>query len=144
MGSTNGVGSRFQSFGINELEVVVVSGDRTVFLKGFGVASIETGLPVTPDTLFYSGGLSRLFTSAALVSLAEEGKVDLSTQVGRYVTGLSPKLARLTGHQLLTSTAGLGEEHLRHALVEDSAPSCARGATTVCSRDRAASTRART
>ena len=101
--------------------VAVVSGDRTVFLKGFGVASVETGLPVTPDTLFYSGGLSRLFTSAALVSLADEGKIDLSAPAGRYVTGLSPKLARLTGHQLLTSTAGLGEEHLRHALVEDSA-----------------------
>lgn len=101
--------------------VAVVSGDRVVFLKGFGIASVETNLPITPQSLFYSGGLSSLFTATALVSLAEKGRIDLNAPAGRYVAGLSPKLARLTAHQLLTSTAGLKEEHQRHGLIDDSA-----------------------
>ena len=51
--------------------VAVVSGDRLVFAKGFGVANIETGAPVTPDTLFRIGSVTKMFTAAVLVTLAD-------------------------------------------------------------------------
>jgi CubicO group peptidase (beta-lactamase class C family) len=87
--------------------VAVVSGDRIVFAKGFGVADVETGRVVTPDTLFRVGSTTKIFTALTLLSLAEEGKINLDRPVGEYAKGLSPALARLTAAQLLSHTAGM-------------------------------------
>lgn len=88
--------------------VAVVSGDRVVYAKGFGVTSAEAGgAAVTPDTLFRMGSTTKMFTAAALVTLASEGKIRLDAPVGDYVKGLPPKLAALTAHQLLSQSSGL-------------------------------------
>src|SRR5262245_56202042 len=50
--------------------IAIVSGDRIVFTKGFGVSSIETRAPVTSDMLFRNGSGGKMLTAAALVSLA--------------------------------------------------------------------------
>ena len=101
--------------------VVVVSGERAVFVKGFGVANIETGVPVSTGTLLRIGGMSKFLVATVLVSLAEEGKLDLNAPIGRYVKGLSPKLSRVTAQQLLSETAGVKEDHLRLGLYNDAA-----------------------
>ena len=49
----------------------IVSGDRVVFSKGYGVASVETREPVRPEMLFRLGSTTKMFTAAALVLLAE-------------------------------------------------------------------------
>jgi len=90
--------------------VGVVSGDRLVFAKGFGVSNVETGAPVTPDMLFRLGSTTKMFTAAALVTIAEEGKLKLDEPIGKYAKGLSPKIAGLTAHQLLSHTAGLRDD----------------------------------
>lgn len=87
--------------------LAIVSGDRVVYAKGYGVASIETDQPVTPDMLFRMGSTTKMFTAAALVTLAEQGRFKLTTPLGEYVKGLHPSLARLTAHQLLSQSAGL-------------------------------------
>jgi CubicO group peptidase (beta-lactamase class C family) len=87
--------------------VGVVSGDRLVFAKGFGVSNVETGAPVTPDMLFRLCSSTKMFTAAALVTLAEDGALKLDEPIGKYAKGLSPKIAGLTAHQLLSHTAGL-------------------------------------
>jgi CubicO group peptidase (beta-lactamase class C family) len=90
--------------------VAIVSGDRMVFAKSFGIANSETGSPVTPDMLFRTASAGKMLTAAVLTLLAEEGKLRLDEPVGRYVKGLSPKLSQVTAHQLLTHTAGLKDE----------------------------------
>ena len=90
--------------------VAVVSGDRLVFAKGFGVSNIETGAPVTPDTLFRIGSITKIFTAAVLVSLAEEGQIKLDEPIGVYVKGLNHKLSRVTAHQLMSHAAGMTDE----------------------------------
>lgn len=88
--------------------VAVVSGDRVVYAKGFGVTSAEEGgLPVTPDTLFRMGSTTKMLTAAALVTLASEGKIRLDAPVGNFVKGLPPRVAALTAHQLLSQSSGL-------------------------------------
>lgn len=89
--------------------VAVISGGRVVFAKGFGAGNVETGSPVTPDTLFRLGSTTKMFTGAALLTLAEQGKVKLDAPVGDYAKGLAPRLSRLTAHQLLSNTAGVGD-----------------------------------
>ncbi len=90
--------------------IAIVSGNEIVFSRGYGVSDVETGAPVTPNTLFRIGSVTKMYTAAALVMLAEEGKLDLNAPVGNYVEGLSPGISKLTVNQLLTHTAGLRDE----------------------------------
>lgn len=101
--------------------VAVISGDRVVFSKGFGISNVETGAPVTTDMLFRLGSTTKMFTAAALVALAEEGKIDLNSPIGRYTKGLNPRLAQLTAHQLLTHTAGIRDDAPMYGLHDDTA-----------------------
>lgn len=75
----------------------IVSGDRILLAKGFGVASVETGVPVTADTLFRLGSTTKMFTAAALVQMALDGKIDFHKPIGQYVKGLDPTIARCVG-----------------------------------------------
>jgi CubicO group peptidase (beta-lactamase class C family) len=52
---------------------------------GFGVTSVEHPLPVTPDTLFQTGSISKTFTGTLLMMLVERGKVDLDAPVRKYI-----------------------------------------------------------
>jgi CubicO group peptidase (beta-lactamase class C family)/imidazolonepropionase-like amidohydrolase len=87
--------------------VAVIKDGQVVYAKGYGVASIETGAPVTPEMLFRLGSTTKMFTAAALVTLAAQGKLKLDEPLGNSVKGLHPALARVTAHQLLSQSAGL-------------------------------------
>jgi CubicO group peptidase (beta-lactamase class C family) len=87
--------------------VAVIKDGQVIYAKGYGVASIETGAPVTPDMLFRLGSTTKMLTAAALVTLAAAGKLKLDAPIGDYVKGLNPRLAQVTAHQLLSHSAGL-------------------------------------
>lgn len=99
----------------------IVLGDRLIFAKGFGTANVETGMPVTPDTLFRLGSTTKMFTAAALVQLANAGKLKLDEPIGNQASGLSPQLARVSSHQLLTHTAGLSDGAVMFGKHDDAA-----------------------
>src|SRR5262249_28483818 len=85
---------------------VIIEG-RVIYAKGYGVTSVETGAPVTPDMLFRLGSTTKMLTAAALVTLAAAGKLKLDAPIGDCVKGLNPRLAQVTAHQLLSHSAGL-------------------------------------
>jgi CubicO group peptidase (beta-lactamase class C family) len=84
----------------------IVSGGRVLLVKGLGVASVETGVPVTADTVFRLGSTTKMFTAAAVIQMALDGKVDLRKPIGEYLNGLHPAIASMTVDQLLSHTAG--------------------------------------
>jgi CubicO group peptidase (beta-lactamase class C family) len=90
--------------------IVVVRGDRVVYARGFGLATVEGTEPPTPDHLFRAGSTTKMFVGAALAKLAEAGKLNLHEPVGKLVDGLPPKVAALTPHQILTHTSGLSDD----------------------------------
>ncbi|HSE97146.1 MAG TPA: serine hydrolase domain-containing protein [Blastocatellia bacterium] len=100
---------------LNELEekktpgaaLAIVSGDRVLYAEGFGTANVESPSPVTPDMLFRLGSTTKMFTGAALVTLAEDGRIKLDAPIANYIQGLDPHIARLTPHNLLSNTAGM-------------------------------------
>src|SRR5262245_14901437 len=105
--------------------VAIVQGASVVYQKGFGVSNVETAQPVAPEMLFSIGSITKMYTAAALVSLAEEGKIDLNAPIGKYLEGLPPRLASVTAHQLMSHTAGLADgrvlsgKHDESALAEE-------------------------
>src|SRR5258708_4302383 len=90
--------------------VAVVAGNRMLFAKGYGLASVESKDPVTPEMLFRLGSTTKMFTASTVGELALEHKIDLNAPVGKYISGLDPAIARLTANQLMSHTAGLKDE----------------------------------
>lgn len=99
----------------------IVKNGQLVYSRGLGVANVETQQPVTPETLFRLGSTTKMFTAAALVMLAEEGKLKLDEPVGKCIPGLSEPIAALTPHQCLTHTAGLTDESVMSGRHDDAA-----------------------
>jgi CubicO group peptidase (beta-lactamase class C family) len=101
--------------------VAIIRDGTVVFTRGFGVASIETGAPVTPEMLFRLGSTTKMLTAALVVGLAEEGKLKLDVPIGTYVPELPPRLSRATLHQLLSHTSGLRDDATMFGLHDDAA-----------------------
>jgi len=101
--------------------VAVVENGRLVFARGFGVANIETGEPMTPDRLFVIGSTTKMFTAATLLALADSGRLRLDEPIGTYLSGLSPLIARITAAQLLSNMGGLADGYQRVGPPDDSA-----------------------
>lgn len=64
----------------------LVKDGKIFFSKGYGYADLEQKIPVVPDkTLFRVGSLSKLFTTTAVMQLAEQGKLKLDDDVNKYL-----------------------------------------------------------
>lgn len=87
--------------------ITVVSGNTIVYQKAFGVANFETNAPMQPEMLFRLGSTTKMFTAAALLSLAEKDKIKMNEPIGNRVKGLSPRLGQTTPHYLLSNSAGI-------------------------------------
>lgn len=90
--------------------VVVVKNGAVVYAQPFGLSSAEAKAPMRVDSMFRIASLTKSFTALATVATAERGALDLQSGIGKYVTGLPPKLASLTLSQLLSHTAGMRDE----------------------------------
>jgi len=90
--------------------IAVVHEGDLVFAKGFGVASSETGAPLTPDMLLRIGSVTKVITAYTLISLVQEQQLDVHKPIATYVPDLPAQVGRLTIHQLLCHTAGLKDD----------------------------------
>jgi CubicO group peptidase (beta-lactamase class C family) len=115
------VDKELKSSGAPGAAVAIVNGNRIAHLKGYGLSNIETGEKVTPETLFRIGSTTKIFTAAAILTLVDEGKLDLTKPIAAYAKGLDPAIASLSMHQLLSHTAGLGDRGSGHGSHDDSA-----------------------
>jgi CubicO group peptidase (beta-lactamase class C family) len=99
----------------------IVQDGRLVYANGFGTANIETGAPVTSETLFRLGSTTKMLTAAAVATLAAEGKLAFEDTVGKHVSGLDPAIAALTLNQILSHTSGLKDTAVMNGRHDDSA-----------------------
>jgi len=96
----------------------VVKDGHIVWTAGLGVASLESKIPVTSDTLFRLGS-ARLFLAAAISELSSQGRLNLGTPAGDYLFGLDDKQARLSVQKLLSPPSEAGEEAVAARLIEN-------------------------
>jgi CubicO group peptidase (beta-lactamase class C family) len=89
------------------LSIAVARKGTIVWSEGFGLADVESGVPVTPLTRFRAGSVSKVLTAAGVAKLVEEGKLDLDAPVQRYVPGFPTKPWPITTRQLAAHTAGV-------------------------------------
>lgn len=105
--------ARMRSARVPGLAAVVVKGERIVYLKGFGQA-VPSGRPVTPQTPFIIGSITKPFTALAVMQLVEAGRVQLDAPVQRYLpwfrTAGPAASARITVRMLIDQTSGLPQK----------------------------------
>ncbi len=71
------------------LSVAIVKDGKVVFAKGYGQRSLEDRRPVETDTLFAIGSITKQFTCACVLLLAEEGKLSVHDKVAKYYPSLT-------------------------------------------------------
>ncbi len=67
------------------LSVAVINNGAIEWAKGYGVADADTKSPVTPETLFQAASISKPVTALAALKLVDQGRLDLDTDVNKYL-----------------------------------------------------------
>jgi CubicO group peptidase (beta-lactamase class C family) len=94
--------------------VLVMQGDLVLLEKGYGYADVKTKKAVDPkSTIFRLASISKLFTWVSVMQLVEQGKLDLDTDVNRYLDfQIRPKFDQpITLRNLMTHTGGFEESN---------------------------------
>lgn len=87
--------------------VAVGKDGRTVLARAYGMADLERGVRNTPATIFEAGSVSKQFTAAAAIILANQGKLSLDDDVRRYIPELPDYGTPITIRHLIHHTSGL-------------------------------------
>lgn len=116
--------TQMMALDIPAVSLAVVKDGRVLMTKGYGVADRETGAPVTVETMFRPGSISKLFTWTAVMQQVEQGKLDLNTDVNTYLKDFQiPDTFEdpITLKHILTHTAGFEDGFLGYLFVKDAA-----------------------
>lgn len=82
---------------------------QIIYARGYGMANLELGVPITPRSVFNIGSVSKIFTANALVLLARDGTLSLDDPISRFFPEMAPFAREVTVRHLLNHTAGLHE-----------------------------------
>lgn len=87
--------------------IAVASRGDIVYLQEYGMANVELDVPVSAQTVFEIGSISKQFVSAAAMLLVEEGKLNLDDPIHQYLPDLPSEWLGVTMRQLLNHTSGI-------------------------------------
>lgn len=87
--------------------LLVLKDGKPIVRRGYGLANLEDGERATPTTNYRLASVSKQFTAAAILLLAEDGHLHLDDPVRRWLPTLPQTTAAVTLRQLLDHTGGL-------------------------------------
>jgi len=88
----------------------------SVFERGYGMASLELGVPITPASVFPAASISKQFTAMSILLLAQRGQLSLDDEVRKYIPEWADHGSPITIRQLLTHTSGLRDAFMLQGL----------------------------
>lgn len=90
-------------------QVLVTYKGQTIFEKCYGYANIETGTPMTQDSIFHVASVTKQFTAMGILMLHEKGLLNVYDDVRRYIPDLIAFSEPLTIKQMMNHVSGLRE-----------------------------------
>jgi CubicO group peptidase (beta-lactamase class C family) len=87
--------------------LLVVRDGRPVIRRSYGQANLEDRIAATPETDYRLASVTKQFTAAAILLLAEDGKLSLDDHLKKWLPSLPPSVDPVTIRQLLTHTSGI-------------------------------------
>ena len=105
------------------VSVTIIEGGQIVFTKGYGYADLKTKKPVTPETVFRAGSISKSITAIAIMMLVEEGKLSLDAKLADLMPELKydnpwEKTDPIRLVHLIEHTTGFDDTTFHHYLLE--------------------------
>ncbi len=87
--------------------VIASQRGAVMFRKAYGLANAETNVPLQPEFPLRTGSVTKQFTAAAIMLLAEQGKLSLADELGKYFPEYPEPGRHVTIENLLTHTSGI-------------------------------------
>ncbi len=88
----------------------VIQDGRIVYERGYGMADLDHNVPIAPTTVFHVASMSKQFTAASILLLAQDGKLSLDDPVRKYIPELPDFGTPVTIRQLIHHTSGLRDQ----------------------------------
>lgn len=102
-----------QNRGVPGLSVAISTNDQLCYARGFGIADVEHAVPANADTRYRTASVAKPLTAALVMSLADQGKLDLDAPVQTYCPKYPTKAWTLTSRHLLGHLGGV--RHYKNA-----------------------------
>jgi CubicO group peptidase (beta-lactamase class C family) len=104
--------SHLKEFAVPGVAVALIQKGEVAWARGYGFANVATAKPITPETVFNVGSLSKMATAWGVMRLVEEGKVDLDRPVDSYLKrwhlpSSSFDNSQVTVRRVLSHTSGI-------------------------------------
>jgi CubicO group peptidase (beta-lactamase class C family) len=90
--------------------LAVMRDAHVIYERGYGMADLDHDVKITPTTVFHVASMSKQFTAASILMLAQEGKLALDDQATKYVPELPDFGVPITLRHLLHHTSGLRDQ----------------------------------
>ncbi|PXV57067.1 CubicO group peptidase, beta-lactamase class C family [Dyella jiangningensis] len=90
------------------MELLIARGDRVLFHAARGSAEIELGVPLRTGQVYRIASITKMFTAAEVLKLAEQGRVSLDDTLDKYLPDF-PNASHIRLRQLLNHTAGISD-----------------------------------
>ena len=87
--------------------VIVTRKGQTLYRAAYGMANLELGVALEPEHVFRIGSVTKQFTSAAIMMLAEEGKLAVTDPITKFLPDYPTQGKTITVEHLLTHTSGI-------------------------------------
>ncbi|MDH6253362.1 CubicO group peptidase (beta-lactamase class C family) [Chryseobacterium sp. H1D6B] len=88
------------------LQVAVIQNGKIILKKSFGTSNIQNNILVSDTTIFPINSCTKVFTGTAVMQLVEEGKIDLSAPVSKYLSDLPKQWQPVTIEQMMVHISG--------------------------------------
>ncbi|MEM6429542.1 MAG: serine hydrolase domain-containing protein [Deinococcota bacterium] len=92
--------------------VAIMKDGDVIYKQGYGMANLEYGIPITPQTIFPIASVSKQFTAFAIALLADRGKLSLDDDIRSYLPEMHDFGDVVTIRHLIHHTSGLREQTL--------------------------------
>lgn len=91
--------------------VLVAEGTSTFLNKSYGYSRPSNDCEVRPEESYWIASVSKSFCAVAVLLLYEQGRLDLQAPISTYITGVPSDKDKITVHQLLSHSSGIGDSY---------------------------------
>ena len=90
--------------------VAVSRAGQLIASRGYGMADLSQGTPITPESIFHIASVSKQFTAMTLILLAQTGKFSLDDDVRKWLPEIPSSGPTITTRHFLTNTSGIRDQ----------------------------------
>jgi len=89
------------------ITILVAKDGKAIYQKAIGKSNLELNIPIELNSVFQIGSITKQFTAVSILMLAEQGKLSIADEIGKYIPEYTEIGKDITIHHLLNHTSGI-------------------------------------